>query len=391
MKKRQLFLYLIILVGLFDKGGILAVLPDYARRLGAPPAVIGYYLAFCFLALSAGVFGAPVLARRLTNLSPMMVVIGLIKIPVVFLHGQVTDIGQLMELNGLDWFLIGMVSVLISIIIGVRARAGERGKLFGVVTMAQPIGSMLGAVLASELLSQGGYDRLFTVLTIIAAGVAAAALFLAPMSLRAGSGSAERKDAPSQAALGRFARSFLGLALIASIALFIGNFGASIAMLAQQITPSEISLTSVLGTGSAIAIPLTVGWLSDRIGRKYLLVASYGLLALSLLLMVFSTALWQFALVVVVRAISNASSGTLGPALLTDLLPKDRLPRALSLLNTTGWLGGVVSFAAMGNAVQQFGIINSIWTGVVLIATTAVLMALLLLWRRAPSPPIAPA
>ena len=121
MNKKQLVLYFVILLFIFDKGGLLPILPDYAQKLGAPPALIGYYLAFVFLALALGTFIAPVIARRIVDLRRVLILIGLIKIPIIFLQGQVSTVWQLMAVNGLDWFLAGIIIMLINICVDLQA------------------------------------------------------------------------------------------------------------------------------------------------------------------------------------------------------------------------------------------------------------------------------
>ena len=245
MNKKQLVLYFVILLFIFDKGGLLPILPDYAQKLGAPPALIGYYRAFVFLALALGTFIAPVIARRIVDLRRVLILIGLIKIPIIFLQGQVSTVWQLMAVNGLDWFLAGIIVVLINICVGLQAGAHERGKLFGLIALAASIGEVAGGFMVSALISQVGYDRLFMVFALNAFFLLGATFLMAPVSAQTprSSEAVTAQNPAIRVGVGGFVIAFLLAAVVARTAAFMGGFGQSVAMLAQGRTPSEIGLT----------------------------------------------------------------------------------------------------------------------------------------------------
>jgi len=387
MNKRQFFLYFTILLLVFDKGGVLALMPDYAAQLGAPPALVGYYLAFCFLTLAIGTFVAPAVARRVKDLRPLLIMIGLVKIPVIFLHGQVGDVWQLMALNGLDWFMGGIVIVIINISVGLTARANERGRMFGLLAMASSIGEVAGGFLASAVIGQGGYDRLFAVFSITACVSPVAAFFLAPVSARTAGEPAPALAAKPLSGLGfdLFVVALLAAAVMAKTAAFGGTFGMSIAMLAKNSPLAEISLAGALGNSAGLIVPLVVGWLSDRVGRRSLMVVIYALCIPSLVILIFGSVLGHFALSSVLRNAYLSGANTLGPALLTDVVSRDRLPRALSWWGNSGWIGGIVAFAGMGNAIQAFGLTATLTAGVALIVAATLITTWLLAQKtRAP-------
>ncbi len=86
-------------------------------------------------------------------------------------------------------------------------------------------------------------------------------------------------------------------------------------------------------------VPLLVGWLSDRWGRKpFLYLAYLGTLA-SLAGLAVATSLWHFWAVMALGA-AFGFGGAIGNALVTDLVPPAALARGLTLYTAATWLGG---------------------------------------------------
>jgi predicted MFS family arabinose efflux permease len=52
-------------------------------------------------------------------------------------------------------------------------------------------------------------------------------------------------------------------------------------------------------------------------------------------------------------------SNNIGAALVTDLVPKERLGVSLSLFQDTFWIGNVIGLAAAGYIIQNIGFINT--------------------------------
>lgn len=383
MTKKQIALYSLMLLLAYDKGGVLQLLPDYAQRLGAPPAVVGYYLAFCFLALTVGTFAGPLVARRAADLRPIFLAIGLVKVPVIFLHGHVNNVGQLIALNGLDWFLCGVIASLIPICVGLLAGANERGRLFGIIASASALGAMVGSLMGGALIAPFGYSGLFNAFALTACALPLAAFLMAPVSAQAHA-ARPQASASNPAPAGAPDRQiviFLAAAVVAKTAAFMGIFGVSITMLAQHRPVTEIALMGVVGNGVGLVVPLLTGRLSDRIGRGALTTVVYTLCIPSLIMLAVGNAFWHFAIATVLRSIYINSSNVLGPALLTDIVARDRLGRALSWWGNSGWIGAIAAFATMGMAIQAFGIETTLAVAAVLM-TAATIVTIWVLLRR---------
>jgi MFS family permease len=81
-------------------------------------------------------------------------------------------------------------------------------------------------------------------------------------------------------------------------------------------------------------------------------------------------------------------STVVGPALVTDIVPKAALGRGLSLYNATTWVGGIIGMGLTGHAIQGFGMVTTF------IATAflpVVALLLLIPVRPAETPVVTPA
>ena len=84
------------------------------------------------------------------------------------------------------------------------------------------------------------------------------------------------------------------------------------------------------------------GWLSDRLGRRPMIVAGLGLYTLSQLAYYFSTTLWEIYLVRVIQGVASAMTWPVAEALLMDSVPPAVRTRAMSLYVISFNLGNVV-------------------------------------------------
>ena len=82
--------------------------------------------------------------------------------------------------------------------------------------------------------------------------------------------------------------------LIATIAVFVNILGRSLTMNNLNFSATAIASTGAVGGAIALPLPVLLGWLSDRIGRKLLLIVCYLAGLLSMLILAISTSLWHF-------------------------------------------------------------------------------------------------
>jgi len=117
---------------------------------------------------------------------------------------------------------------------------------------------------------------------------------------------------------------------------------------------SAITLTASIQGLVALCFPLFLGWLSDRIGRRWILIATYLVTSASLVLLAFSRTAWQFY---VFAGLSSFISipFAVGPAYVMDIVPRESAARGVSLFQSMFWAGNIVGMAAGGLAFNKLG------------------------------------
>ena len=73
-----------------------------------------------------------------------------------------------------------------------------------------------------------------------------------------------------------------------------GNLGRSLSMNERAFSNAAITTTAAVGGIVSLPFPLALGWISDRVGRKTVILASFLAGAASLLLLIVSRSLWEF-------------------------------------------------------------------------------------------------
>jgi DHA1 family multidrug resistance protein-like MFS transporter len=333
--------------------GMLPLLPVYATQLGADPAVVGFYLSFAFLSLTAGTLGAGWLSDRLQSRKLPLVASCLGAVPATWLMGQATNIWQLALLTATFCLMAGIAVTAANILAGLLAGKEERGRVFGVMALASPLGSLIGGLATGFLADQWGYPAMFAALALL--------LFLPLAGLLLPDKPASQPrpgrtaDDGAKPGLGRSFYLLFAASLAAMIAYYVSLLGRSLSMAELGFSATAIAGTTALAGAITLPLPLLAGWLSDRLGRKSFLALSYLAGAAGLVLLALSVSLWHFWLVIFLVSVLASVSRAVGNALVTDLVPRASLARAISLFGTTVWMAGIVGNALSGFAIQTFG------------------------------------
>jgi DHA1 family multidrug resistance protein-like MFS transporter len=379
VNKKQLAGLFLCNFGPFVVGsGALPLLPVYAAALGAPPIVTGYYLAVAYLGLTAGTFAAGWVSDRIYRRRALLVAGALVGIPTLWWVGRMDQVWALVVLTGFVWFVGGFSIALTQIVTGLTAPREARGQVYGLLALASGLGGLTGGLLTGPIVDRWGYPTMFAVLALFLALWLVGAPLLGPgadvptRSTETATRSGTRLG-PSYALL--FAAS-----LVSAVAGFVSMLGRSMSMNALGLTATAISSTGAIGSAAGLPLPLLVGRWSDRVGRTRFLLLSYLASTAGIVLLALSTSLWHFWVAVVVGTVGSITSTTVGPALVTDLVPRDALGRGMSLYSATGWIGAVIGFAGTGHAVQAMGMLPTL---VAAAALPLISIALLLPVHRA--------
>jgi MFS family permease len=345
----------------------------YAVHLGAAPATVGYYLSFSFLALAVGSLAAGWLSDRLQRRKLLFIAASVASVPTYWLMSRASSVWQMAVLTAIAWFLGGVGLALINTMAGLFAAETERGKVFGIMALTGPLGTLIGGLTIGRMADRWGYPDTFAALALFSCLWPLAGSLLQDKVVVRDQG-AETPHAANGAVFGKGFYSLLLVGLAVAISANVGSLGRSLAMNGLGFTAAAISSTAAVG--GAVTLPLgpLVGWLSDRLGRKWLLSLAYipgtvGLLALAL-----ATALTHFWIATTLILIMGSIHTAVGRALVTDLVPETSLGKGISLFSAAAWAGGIVGFAGSGEAVQHLGTSTTLAIGAVL-----PLIALLLL------------
>jgi MFS family permease len=163
---------------------------------------------------------------------------------------------------------------------------------------------------------------------------------------------------------GGFYRLLLaGLAV--GTAACVAFLGRLLAMDELGFGAAAISGTGAIGAAVTLPLPALVGRLSDRVGRVPLLVAGYLVGTIALLGFAMSTSLWHFWLATALIGLMGCV-GSVGSALVADLVPREALGQSLSLFGTSTMVAGIIASAGTGLAFQHLGTVSTFVGGAVL-------------------------
>jgi MFS family permease len=326
--------------------------------------VVGYYLSFSYLALAIGTVVAGWLSDKFQRRKMPIVVCGMVSLPAFWLMGRATNVWHLAALTAAVWFSGGVGLTLLSILTGLFAEKAQRGKVFGFLSLTGTLGASIGGLTTGAIADRWGYPTMFAALSLFSGLLPLAALLLKDKRVarvQDGGASISRH----KTGLGGSFFLLLLASLTVGVAQFVANLGRSLAMGDLGFGATAISSTAAVGALIALPFPVLVGWLSDRIGRKRLLVAGYLACTAGLLVLAVSASLWHFWLVLCLMSVLY-SVGSVGSALATDVTPPESLGRGISLLGATTWVGGIIGFAGTGHAIQSLGMTVTFRVGALL-------------------------
>jgi len=353
MDRRQLAaLFFCLMAPPFVANCLLPLLPVYVRELGADPTLTGIYLSFAFGALAAGTIVAGWLSNRFQARRSMIILNTVLMALGILMMGVASDLIQLTIATMIVWFAAGIVVTMVNILTGLLADPAHRGRTFGIVGLSIGIGVLLAGLIGGPVVDRWGFGALFIV-----------AALSQPIQLVAGFAIKEKKltvdPSVSQTRTGTTALGigfwFLLIANLLAQGISLGSgIGRPLFMDSLGYDASAITSTVVATGLITFPLPFIVGVLSDRFGRRQLLMICFAGPWLGMLLLAGSSDLWHFWLSAILVAVTG-SVGTVGSALVTDLVPPESLDKALAQFGATPWIGGVIGYTGAGLIIQSLG------------------------------------
>lgn len=334
--------------------GLIPLLPLYAAKLGADAAVAGYYLGFAYLALTLGALVAGLVSSRFRLQKLPLIVICFISIPAAWLMGQTGTVIALTTVTAMLFFCGAASLVLIGILTGLSAGKHERGKIFGLIGLTSGLGSLVGNLYFGWVVERWGYTTMFR----FAAGLLCLGLIssLFVEEKEKTPASHEKTLTQKAPALGKSFYLLFSACVLTSMAGFLVLLIRSILMDDLKFSPFEISSTGAIGGLISVPFPFLMGWLSDRVGRKTLILGGYTATLAAVILLAISRELWHFWLAIGLGCITTGTN-SIGNALVNDLVPARSLRKGLSIFGAAAWIGGVLGFAVAGVTLQNLGFV----------------------------------
>jgi MFS family permease len=369
-KKQLPFLFICSLSILFVGMGILPLLPLYAVDLGATTGSAGLFLGGLYIAFTAGTLLPGPLAAKY-GLRRLFILAGAISLPAVFLLGQITAFWQLFLLAAVLWFSGGIGNALVNIYTGLYAGKEERGRWFSLIALTAPLGALLGGVLVGRLVDGQGYPFMFAMLTFVwAVWPILAFLKVEDRQVKV------KKPEEAGESWRMTMRERLPLLLLLLAILFsmltinAGRLGFPLVMRLLDYSPGSISTAMALGGLVTLPFAYFLGLLSDRLGRKNILILGYVFAAGGVLLLLAANQTWHFWSAAALLLIAMTVNGSVASAFATDLLTPEVLVRVLPLFTAVGSAAGILGFAAGGYLIESIGF-TGLFLGAAALAFTA--------------------
>ncbi len=372
MSKSQLILFglaMVIIVG--NGGGMASLLPVYLGHAGANDAYISFLFAMLYLALSVGGILAGWLSDRIQRRKLMCVASAALEILTSILLLSAPSLEILSVILIVCWFLAGFHVALVNILVGLQAEENKRGQVFGILAFVIGLGPILSGFIYGRVLDTYGMGALWVISLVVSVLWTLIALFY-----KDAPNPAESVPAKVQAVRSPLGAAFTLLILASILACTVingGKLGISIVMDRLKFSAGDISTTGGIASLVALGMPLLLGWLSDRIGRKFLIIALNLLGFLGLFILSQTQALPGFWAAASLFSLYGCFIG-LANALTTDLVPRQALGVGLAWMSSASNIAGIFSSALLGVGLSGLGAATTFLVGLALPAAAIVMM-----------------
>jgi MFS family permease len=374
MPKRQFVLFSLAMILIVGGGnGMANLMPVYLGRMGADSTYIGLLFALLYLGLASAGILAGWLSDRFQQRKWLCVASGaggiLAAIGLLVVH-SLTFFSIILFFA---WFMAGVHTALISVLVGLQAGKEERGRVFGLLGFMMGVGPILSGFLYGPIVDRAGFPTLFAVSVALPVAWTALALFYKEPVLALPE--EQRVEARPQPAGMKATFFLLALAyLFGWVSINGGRLGITLVMDRLEFSASDISATAGVAGLVALPMPILIGWLSDRIGRKGLMIALNLLGVAALLILSQASTLAGFSLAAALLSLYSNFT-TLGNALTADLVPPQAMGFWLSLMTSTSNIAGIFSSPLVGWTIASLGAANTFLAALVLPLGAVLLLA----------------
>lgn len=350
---RLLGLLLSSISTLFVGMSLFPLFPHYAAELGAGPGAIGAALAVIYIASALGPALTGLLAKRVRR-KQLFIAAGIAGPPSIALLGQATALWQVVALMAFAWFCGGVILTLVNVFTGVYADDTVRGRAYALMSLAPPLGGLLGGAAMTMLLARFDFAAACIGLSVVWAVLPVVGLLTLDGRVERGR-TATPARGRGRAAPGRAFSLVLGASLLAHIAISASRLGGPLLMQTQGLPPAAVATAAAVSGAASIPLILLFGTLADRVGRRLAFALSGIIAAMGAALHIGAAEPWQFWLAATLLLAAYCTSSALGAALTADIVAPAALGGAMAQYTAAGSVAGVLSFAGTGYLYAQAG------------------------------------
>lgn len=333
------------------------LLPLFARDLGAGPSLIGFVmgastLTGIFLKLPAGAW-SDILGRR-----PLLVSGALVFATVPFTYLGVSTLAALILLRVVHGSATAIFGPVASASLSDTAPPSKRGAWLSTYSTAQGAGQAVGPVLAGYLIAAGRFNLAFLAAGVIGLG---APLIVAGWQESSTANPSRARWQEFKAGIGEVARSRLVLVTSgAQAAQFVlnGALNAFLPLYGRDVvglTTPQLGWLFGMQTVTTLAIRPLIGFLSDRAGRRWVIVAGLTVCSAAVLAMSRTTGLWALVAAAIAYAVGVATTTAATSAYITDVTRRARYGAAHGVFGTIYDVGDALGPIAAGLLVATVG------------------------------------
>ena len=333
------------------------LLPLFAREFGAGPALVGLVmgastLTGIFVKLPAGAL-SDLLGRRRLLLAGAVVFASM-----PFTYLAVSALPLLIALRFLHGSATAIFGPVASASLSDVAPVGKRGAWLSMYSTAQGAGQAIGPVIAGYLMAGGRFDRAFVFSGIIGLGV--------PLIVASWRGPSPRTTTrlswhELKQGIVEVGRDRLVLVTsVAQAAQFVlnGTLNAFLPLYGRDVlrlTPAELGWLFALQTLTTLAVRPAIGFLSDRVGRRWVIVTGLTTCSFAVMSLSAAAAVSTVVAAVAVYAAGVAVTTAATSAFITDVTHRARYGAAHGVFGTIYDVGDALGPLAAGLLVSSVG------------------------------------
>jgi DHA1 family multidrug resistance protein-like MFS transporter len=333
------------------------LLPLFARELGAGPSLIGFVMAAStltgvFLKLPAGALSDLCGRRRL------LVAGALVFATLPFSYLAVSTLAWLVVLRFLHGSATAIFGPVASASLSDIAPAARRGAWLSTYSTAQGAGQAIGPILAGYAIAAGRFDLAFAASGLI--GLGAPLIVGTWRGVPAGTSIRPSWQAFKQGVSEVVSDRLVLITSAAHAAQFVlnGTLNAFLPLYGREVlglSVTQLGWLFGLQTVTTLAVRPIIGFLSDRAGRRWVIVTGLVVCSAAVVLVSIATTLSEIITAIVAYAAGVATTTAATSAYITDVTRRARYGAAHGVFGTIYDVGDALGPIVAGFLVAAVG------------------------------------